>query len=270
MKKRKIMTLVAVLCFMVVFCAFSALPEVRLVSQDKAALDVTYQGAELTEGTLKLIASFEAKKEGLRIFDRNVSANKAIEEYEIAKDIVVATDANFQNCLELISCIPNGNQYVYEFKVEATDIAEDIYVQPPVLLISEYVDCIPVACEAGAIIKNESEDWFTVDQITYTEFNEEKYRVTVFVTACADALPRFPELETSAGNYGGLAAVDYNEDGFTDGVFEFFVDAASEVELLSLLDSAELNVRAEMNQTVVEDVSAAETSVKSLTVITDK
>lgn len=168
---------------------------------------------------------------------------------EIAKDMVVATDGQFSNTLELSDVEVNSGTRVYKYDISKCDMNDSVYVQLPVLYNSIEIEQISVPI--STTMKNRYStsgaesglDWFYVSDYTIEKYTENVYQLTVSIISKNDDMPRFPILKLDGEEIGGISCLELDENGsFYGGEFIYFVNIDSEDLLIQKLESATILV----------------------------
>lgn len=261
MKTNKWLVLVLILIVLLTASAFIAVPSVRL-SNSGHDIDVSYHNAELSDDALKI--SVEYKSAG--------------EHFEIGRDIIVATDSDFTNVLQIKACKPEGGIYVYEYAPENLSEVKTLYIKSPILYVPTEISSVSVPLAVGKIAKsnaglsqskNTGKNWFTVESIDIEEAETGIYAVKVTVDAQTKDLPRFPMLVSGDKQYGGLAATYFDEnDNFDYGEFIFPVPADDEAAVAAMVAESSL-VFSDAMVRVDEGNRSASSDVKTISVVTE-
>ena len=260
MKSRKLIVLVAAIMCGLLLCAFAVIPTVRLSYGGEHNVDVSYRGAQFSKDKLTITVNYESDGEF----------------FEIGRDIVVATDSNFNNPLRMKNCDVGDGSYAYEFNSENLDNIKTVYIKPPILYMPVEITPVSVPMVAGKVAKMSTEDvnfetaganWFFVDTVNVEEESEGVYRVKIVVGAKAKDLPRFPKLVNGETQIGGISALHFDEnDNFEYGEFLFSINASSEKEAAMIVATSSLVVSDALIRVDANDLAIA-SNVKSLSVV---
>jgi hypothetical protein len=220
-KKALLIAAIIILCF--VLCAFAVVRIVRLFSASGDKIDMGFEGAEVAGTELLLYVNY----------------NSYGQDFEIGRDITVATDPNFENVLRPRSCTPNGSLYTYKYDID--EAVDTVYVAPPVLYVPKTIEpyCVP-------LYSDEDGEWFSISDVRTTKAGAGMYAVTVEIEPFDNTLPRFPKLDIGDGTVGITArstSHNFNADFMFDySVFSFTVYAEDEERLNEMLKTASIVV----------------------------
>ena len=248
------------MCGLLLF-AFTVIPTVRLSYDGEHNVDVSYRDAQFSEDKLTLTVNYESDGEF----------------FEIGRDIVVATDSNFNNPLKMRKCdVGDDGSYTYEFHSENFDNIKTVYIKPPILYMPAEITPVSVPMVAGKVARMSTEDanfetaganWFSVDTVNVEEASKGVYMVKIVVGAKAKDLPRFPKLVNGETQIGGISALHFDEnDNFEYGEFSFSINASSEKEAAMIVATSSLVVSDALIR-VDANVSVIASNVKSLSVV---
>ena len=260
MKMKRLTLVMAAVACVLLFCAFKAIPTVRLSYGGEYDVDVSYHNAQVDADKLAITVNYNSRGEF----------------FEIGRDIIVAADSSFNNPLRMKSSNVKDGCYVYEF--DATDLGEakTVYIKPPILYMPTGITSVSVPLAAGKVAKMSAEDvkfetassnWFSIDSVGVEDNTEGCYTVRVSILANGKDLPRFPKLVNGTTQIGGISALRFNEtDDFESGEFLFTVNAGSQKEALKMVAESSLVVSDALIR-VDTDELAFSSNVKSISVV---
>ena len=198
-------------------CAFTIIPSVSLAGTE-AKIEVSYLEAVLTDNIMTV----------------NLSYGNNEQPFEIIRDIVVSTDSDFEDVLELERCTVEDNRYIYTFSATNKENIESVYIKPPVLYAPGNIDDVVVKVAENEVAKTDNdENWFAITDIQVVKGNEDEFFLSVVLEPNTDSLPRNPELIIGDKVYPGNTAMKFDAEGnFTMGQFVFILPTTS-LETLS-------------------------------------
>lgn len=251
--KRRISTIIAVIGVLVL-CAFIVVPTVRL-SGGEHDVNVSYQNAQVEKDKLLITVNYGSDGEF----------------FEIGRDIIVATDKDFTETLQIQNCKANDGKYEYEFSVDNLSDLNRVYIKPPVLYMPTEISPVSVPLIEGAKankdIESKYSDWFSISKVEVAALSEQTFLVTVIVEALALDLPRFPKLTIGDTQIGGISALSFDENtNFSSGEFQFSLNAESEKRAIELLDNASLVLSDALIKVEAEEMIFS-SSIKTISVI---
>lgn len=253
MKRKKMLIISCVLIAVILVGAFAIWPSIRLKSDQGDSVDLAYTNAheDTDAGVLTLYADYES----YGTF------------FEIAIDIVVATDKDFTNVLRKTGCTVEESRYAYTFVLEES--TDKIYISPPILYLPVEVETTSVSLNADSKTKFDDQDWFSVSSIDTKEAGEGMFMVTVTIKPHNETLPRYPKLVVGGEEIGGFSSLNFNEDAVFDfGEFIFYLPAESIETASSMLKDASLVVEDALIKVAATDTIFT-SNIKSLNVVAD-
>ena len=159
------------------------------------------------------------------------------ETYEIAKDVIAATDPYFINVLRGSSG-PEDGSYVYRYTL--TEPVKKIYLSPPTLCIPETIEPVSAFLRVGETVSLNGEDWFSISSVDIRQPQGGVCEVVVTILPKNDILPRAPVVVIDGERHGGSSSLNFNEESIFDfGEFVFKLPAASAGELSERIENAE-------------------------------
>jgi len=171
--------------------------------------------------------------------------------FEIAKDVIAATDPYFINVLQGSSG-PEDGSYVYRYALAAP--VKKIYLSPPTLCIPETIEPVSAFLKAGETVMLNGEDWFSISAVDIGKPQGGVCEVTVTILPKNDILPRSPEVVMGSERHGGFSSLNFNKEYvFDSGEFVFQLPAASAEELSKRIEKAELSVGEILRQVYAGD-----------------
>ena len=232
MKKLKAVYIPCVLVLLLCFCAFSVIPGLRLSSDSGKKVDVSYTSAQFSDDKLMLTVDYDS--------DGSF--------FEIGRDIVVSTSPDFSAVLRKSGSTAEDGRYIYEYPVNGT-APTTLYVKPPILYMPTEIDAFTVPLmPAGGSLSTENmgsleKPWFTVSKVNAAEASDGIYSIQATITPNTVDLPRFPRLVVGDQVIGGVATLNFDEDGnFASGVFQYDEKADSKEAALAQVANANIVV----------------------------
>ena len=263
MKIKKFALVISAVMVVLLLCAFTISPTVRLTSRESNQIDVAYLNAQVNNDKLTITVNYDSDGEF----------------FEIGRDIVVATDSERSFPLRIKSCNVNNGTYVYEFDTENVRSLDTVYIEPPILYAPTDIAKVSFPLMPGETVKmstskvdfgTSNSNWFDVRSVNVEEYNEGVYLVRVIVDAQSLDLPRFPKLCMGDVQIGGVSAISFDEnDNFESGEFAFYVNAGSEKEAMMMIESATLEISDALIRVDSTDIDIS-SNVRSLSVIVDE
>ncbi len=252
MKSKKGIFIMCFLCITLILCAFKALISVDLLSSRNDSVRVSYVDAVLESDTLTFYVNYESYGEF----------------FEIAEDVVVATDEEFTNILRRKSCKPEGSRYVYTFSLK--DPIDRIYIFPPTLYIPTEISTTSLElCSTKTPATLDGKEWFAISSVSTERANETMYTVAINIEAHENTLPRFPKLEIDGKRIEGISSLNFNEDNnFDFGEFIFHLPSENCEDISSILENASLVVEDALLRVSAKDALFS-SNIKSLDIIVE-
>ena len=255
--KMKIVLLILLVCCTLLISAFTIIPSVTLSAGDGNRIKLSFLNAKLENSTITIYADY----------------NGYGDYFEIAKDIQVAADKEFNTPLRMLTCTVEQETglYVYTFETECR--VDYIYILPPVLYVPTSFSTVSADLrDSSTVYTNEGKEWFNISSINVDAYQQGDFNIiTVGITPTPDTvlLPRYPEIVCGEKKYGGFSSINFNEeDVFNFGEFVFFVPSDSIFDVLS--SSLEINQAMEMiTADSFETFSTKMPNVCSVTVISE-
>ena len=239
---------IGIVClFALLFCAFAAIPHFNYVSAEGNDLQVSYpQSARYENQTLNLAVDYQSYGEG----------------FEIIKHMTVATDSDFENILRQNSVsVENG---LYQYCYDAPTEISQVYISPPVIYTPVEIDEVSFALETQTSQLAKQDPWFTIENValngvsyegtlpTQFSISDDNDHSEVVVTVSgngSDSIPRLPKLTINGNEYGGVSAVQFDENmNFDKAVFTFFLPAELNNLSAQQLSSAQISVSQAMTK----------------------
>ena len=212
----------------VLTCAFGNVPTHTLLSSDGQELEISVAHYSFHDGILSV----------------ELRADMQVDEYEIAKDLIVSDNPEMNNGIHpYIRYIKEGS-ILYEYKMEKAD---ELYYSMPVLYKAGEISMTAVSPLAGAVAYGENgEPWFEVDECSCC--NDES-AIIVYIRALSEDVPRFPKLVAEDVLKQGITSMDFDDQGhFIGGEFIFNVEGMDEAEVASLLRKGTIYLEDELLQ----------------------
>lgn len=259
-RPKKWMLLAAVLILLLALSAFLIIPAIRL-SRSGHDIDVSYPNAELSGDTLEITVEFKTT---------------AGEYFEVGRDIIVATDPDFTNVLQMTGCKPADGIYVYEYDAKGLDDVKTLYVIPPIVYVPTEITPVSVPLAEGKVAKFSDDDpdakiagkeWFTVESVDIAESGA----ATVVINALSGDVPRFLKIVNGESEYANLSSVNNFKNDTIDfdyGEYTFALPIDSEDEAAAFMESASLVVTDALIRVDADDLPIS-SSIKSISVVTD-
>jgi len=231
---------ISLFCCVLLLAAFTVIPRVRLSNGNNSHIDLSYLDVIFEEDSITLRANYKGYGEN----------------FEIAKDIKVATDSEFTNQLRLTGCSVEQDTGIYIYKFALEGYKEKIYVKPPILYVPITTAIASAAVDSGSTVYTaDGNEWFTITSVKVDKYSDDFYTVSVMITPLQDTklLPRFPMLVCGDNRLGGASATNFNQDDvFEFGEFVFFVEASSIEEISSLIAGASIEINQALEMVSVE------------------
>lgn len=259
-RPKKWMLLAAVLILLLALSAFIIIPAVRL-SRSGHDIDVSYPNAELSGDTLEITVEFKTT---------------AGEYFEVGRHIIVATDPDFTNVLQMTGCKPADGIYVYEYDAKGLDDVKTLYVIPPIVYVPTEITPVSVPLTEGKVAKFSDDDpdakiagkdWFTVASVDIGSSGA----ATVVINALSGDVPRYLKIVNGESEYANLSSVNNFKNDTSDfdyGEYTFFLPIDSEDEAAAFMESAALVVTDALIRVDADDLPIS-SSIKSISVVTD-
>ena len=166
--------------------------------------------------------------------------------FEIGQDIIV-TDAADETAapLRMIKCVPNGTDYVYEFRLPGAELPKELRVSTPMLFQPAEIAPVSAPLKEGETAQLNGADWLRITALKGREISEGRYEVAVTVEAAPrSAIPRKATLcigETRM-DYE-LSDMRFEGDGSLKTVeMRFAIKADAGQDALKLVEGASLEV----------------------------
>lgn len=231
MKMRKNILICCLLFLFLFLCAFGmpSTATILLQSESNEAVQLNYISAEHDSEILSLMVDFETN----------------VECFEIANNIVVATDEAMTNKLKALGVRAVGNNLIYDFTL--TEPVERIYIAPPTLYIPCAIDevTMPLISNINYLDRNvvNDDEWFTITSALTEVIDEDCFAVVVNIDPINDMLPRFPRLIIDGEVIGGFSSLVFDSNNiFESGQFCYYFPLDQYDEITSKLGTASLTV----------------------------
>jgi len=259
-RPKKWMLLAAVLILLLALSAFLIIPAIRL-SRSGHDIDVSYPNAELSGDTLEITVEFKTT---------------AGEYFEVGRHIIVATDRDFTNVLQMTGCKPADGIYVYEYDAKGLDDVKTLYVIPPIVYVPTEITPVSVPLTEGKVAKFSDDDpdakiagkdWFTVESVDIGESGA----ATVVINALSGDVPRYLKIVNGESEYANLSSVNNFKTDTSDfdyGEYTFALPIDSEDEAAAFMESAALVVTDALIRVDADDLPIS-SSIKAISVVTD-
>ena len=259
-RPKKWMLLAAVLILLLALSAFLIIPAIRL-SRSGHDIDVSYPNAELSGDTLEITVEFKTT---------------AGEYFEVGRHIIVATDPDFTNVLQMTGCKPADGIYVYEYDAKGLDDVKTLYVIPPIVYVPTEITPVSVPLAEGKVAKFSDDDpdakiagkeWFTVASVDIGSSGA----ATVVINALSGDVPRFLKIVNGESEYANLSSVNNfktDNSDFKSGEYTFVLPIDSEDEAAAFMESASLVVTDALIRVDADELPIS-SSIKSISVVTD-
>ncbi len=258
--QKKWLLIAAVLIALLALSAFLIIPAVRL-SRSGHDIDVSYPNAELSGDTLEITVEFKTT---------------AGEYFEVGRHIIVATDPDFTNVLQMTGCKPADGIYVYEYDAKGLDDVKTLYVIPPIVYVPTEITPVSVPLAEGKVAKFSDDDpdakiagkeWFTVASVDIGSSGA----ATVVINALSGDVPRFLKIVNGETEYVTLTSVNNFKTDTSDfdyGEYTFALPIDSEDAAAAFMESAALVVTDALIRVDADDLPIS-SSIKSISVVTD-
>lgn len=169
------------------------------------------------------------------------------QDFEMAKDIIVATDREFKNVIEITNSVSGvDGRHFYQFNSPKVDKLEKVYIQSPILYVPMGITKIDVPLAKGQVAKMHKEDtdfetagkdWFYIDDIAIEEISKGYHSVKVIIKAIGTELPHLPELKTGDKEISGQQELYFDESGCLEyGEFIYSVKNDAEIGVPDMED----------------------------------
>lgn len=188
----------------------------------------------------------------------------------------MATDSDFSNPLQMITCSVIDGNYVYRFMASDESEMDTIYVQPPTLYKSVETTRVQVPLSEGQSAQTATEvvntdmveaTWFSIDTINIEESSANLYLVRINISSNSSDLPRRARVKIGDTEYGGLTVLHFDEENnFTNGEFLYYINADSEMEVSTMLEESSLVVENALIR-ISETETRSSSNIKLLPVV---
>ena len=130
--------------------------------------------------------------EAVRTVEITVDYSAVDGPFEIGQDIVVSDAAEeTSRPFRLVKCVPNGAEYVYEFRLPDVEMPKELRVSTPLLFLPAEIPPVSAPLKEGGTARLDDIDWFRITALEGEEISEGRYEVTVTAeTAPRSAVPR--------------------------------------------------------------------------------
>ena len=237
-------------CLVPTLCAATPLMSANLNNEIDDTVQISYLSAVKEDNTLAL----------------NVRYDDAIE-FEIAKDIVVSSDINFEDSYELLSVENIGGEYKYVFS--CAEEIDQVYIENPVLYVPTEITPVIYDLNDTALKMVNNESWLDITSVKTENITDNVYQTVIIASPLGDELPRFPKLLVGDREIGGVSLLTLDENGDCTQAEFRFVYRDNEGELNEMINDMELKIGNSLIKTSAENGAKAARSTKiSLPVIT--
>ncbi len=226
MKINKAVLICSLICLLLFLCAFTRPPvSPVLLTSDNEVVQLSYLNAEVDSSILSLV----------------VNCDTDADYFEIANDIVVATDESFNNKLEKLEVRTENNKLIYKFSL--SEPIKKIYIAPPTLYLPSKIKAVTMPLVTDNNIKDKDIEWFSIASVTTEIIDDDWFAVIVTINPNNDVLPRFPHLIIDGKAIGGLASLNFNSNNvFNSGEFIYYFPSKDFTEIISKLSNASLSI----------------------------